>query len=260
MSKCTTHIKLFFIRHAFSCANYHNRKKSLIKHHIFIRDPKLSNVGVDDLIGYKSEIDKLISNPTYVLSSNLLRAIQTARILFPEKTVIASPYIGENGFGLDNKPSAPSNQLKYVSNVDYKYLDEGGGKLVGELDRLFKNRSKDYDKPDFGKFLKWLGRVVLQKDDREVNLVVVGHSNFMRKFLIDEKMAEKKIKGKPRNAAVVEINLCKGEDGVIYPYKEGCPPIKSFGEDGVIYNYPCYGIRLIGIVEPDVRSGRIVNC
>ena len=260
MSKCVKHIKLFFIRHGFSCANYHKRKKSLIKHHIFIRDPKLTNVGIDDLTNYKSKIDKLIPNPTYVLSSNLLRSIQTARLLFPEKNVIVSPYIGETGFGLDNKPSAPSNQLRYVSNVNYKYLDESGEKSVSELDRLFKNRSKDYDKPDFGKFLKWLDRVVLEKGDGDVNLVVVGHSNFMRKFLIDEKMAEKKIKGKPRNAGVVEINLCKGENGVIYQYKEGCPAIKSFEDEGVIYNYPCYGVRLIGIEEPDVRGGRIVNC
>ena len=257
MSKCIGHIKMFFIRHAFSCANYHKRNRSIIKHHIFIHDPILSNIGEEDLIRYKPIIRKVIPNPTYVLSSNLLRAMQTARILFPKRKIIVCPYIGENGFGLDNKPSKPSNQLKYVSNVDYRYL--GGDEQTSDLDRLFKNRKKEYDKPDFGKFIEWFDRVVLNGEVKDINIVVVGHSNFMRKFMIDEKMAEKKIKGKPRNAGVIEINLCRGENGKISVYKEGCPPIKSFEKESVIDNYPCYGVRLIGVEEPNIKE-RKVNC
>jgi len=275
MGECKGHIKLFFIRHGFSCANYSNRK-SLIPIHSIMLDPQLSNAGIKDLKQYKNQYNFI--KPDYVFSSNLLRAIQTAQYLFPDKKVYVSPYIGEHGIGRDNRPSKPSMQRKYLPNADnvvYAYLGEGGGKRSTELelDKKFDSRLSDYDIPNFRKFLDWLNTKI--PPGKDITIVVVGHSNFMRKMMIEKGILDPNVHklknsqgGKIRNAGVVEINLCrrymvvsKKETTELYPYTETCPPIKTFVPNAEsIDNYPCYGVRLLGIPEPDIKRRNFKNC
>ena len=135
-------IKLFFIRHGFSIANYASKKKGIIGKigNTFTLDPPLSDMGVKDLKTYRNVITKDIT-PDYVFSSSLLRAIQTAQLLFPEHVVNVAPYIGEHGFGLSSVPSRPSIQLQKLKPDMVKYLYLGKG---DSLDILFSNRKQKY--------------------------------------------------------------------------------------------------------------------
>jgi len=254
MSDCKNIVKLFFIRHGLSCSNYgreHVRDWEL-------SDPFLSDVGIGDLEGYRKVIHQNHIRPDYVFSSSLLRAIQTAQILFPDKVVNVSPHINETHTVElpENEPSKPSRQLKYLNHEHVKYLYLGSG--AEDLDTLFHNRNKHYDTSDFEKFLKWLTyklKISLNTKKR-LTIAVVGHGNFMQNMLInknmfiDEKDKEKRKKLAPWNAAIVEMNLCKKSGKNLEPYTKNCETLKSLAHNSK-YNYPCYGMKMLGFVEPD---------
>lgn len=254
MTECKNIVKLFFIRHGLSCSNYgreHNRDWELA-------DPFLSDIGIEELQGYRYVLYTNRIRPDYVFSSSLLRAIQTAQILFPDKVVNVSPYISEThtADSTENEPTLPSRQLKYLKRENVRYLYLGSG--AEDLDTLFNNRKPDYDTPDFDKFLKWLTNKlkISLSTKKRLTIVVVGHGNFMQKMLInknmfiDEKDSEKRKKLTPWNAAIVEMNLCKKFGRNLEPYTKNCEILKSLAHK-TKYTHPCYGMKLLGFVEPD---------
>lgn len=251
MTSSKVRIKLFFIRHAFSCANYKSLQSTIGPVlNSFRLDPHLADIGIQDLESYRKGVRKEI-NPDYVFSSSLLRAIQTAQILFPESTVNVSPYIGEHGVGLGSRPSKPSDQLRYLNRDKVKYLYLGKEDELNSLDRLFKNRRPRYCKPSFEKFLKWLQRRIPL--DKDLSIVVVGHSNFMRHMLNDLGMSNSS--EKINNVGIIEMTLCKEGRGLV-PYTKGCKPIENVNKKGS-YKYLCYGIKFTGIPNP---QGNAMNC
>jgi broad specificity phosphatase PhoE len=188
-------------------------------------DPRLTNIGIEDLKLHRNLITENI-NPDYIFSSGLLRAIQTAQILFPNSVINVAPHLLEHGFRKANFPSQPSLQLKHLNQdkVKYKYLGKGNN-----LDKLFQNRKRQYDRSDFKKFLKWLQkRVDLNKN---LNIAVVGHGNFIKQLLSNSGMSMKEIK----NAMVVEIILCVTDKGLV------------FSQDP-------FRIKFSGITEPDRKD------
>jgi len=255
-------IKLFFIRHAFSCANYKSLQGIFeLLCNTFRTDPKLADIGIRDLENYRSRVRKEV-NPDYVFSSSLLRAIQTAQILFPEATVNVAPYIGEHGIGLSSVPKPPSEQLRYLNPDKVKYLYLGrdvvgheGRDVVGHehvsLDKSFKNRKDKYRETSFKKFLIWLEkRIPLNRD---LTIAVVGHSNFMRSMLLRLKMTT--CTDKVRNAGIIEMTLSHTQKG-LRPYTKGCKPIKNVNKKES-YKSPCYGVKFVGIKNPKCKAG---NC
>jgi len=242
-------VKLFFIRHGLSCSQYGRGKKK----NWHLQDPFLSDIGIEALKNYQNVIVENGIKPDYVFSSNLLRAMQTAQILFPDKMVNISPYIGEmSPHGLENVPTAPSRQLKYLKGDKVRYLYLEG---IDDLDELFNNRDEDIDKPDFEKFLKWLTpKLQLSLENKDLTIAVVGHSNFMQKMLISYKMLtveedfEKDKKRWPWNAAVVEITLVKRPGKSLKPYNTMCKELTTLTEKNE-YDTPCYGIKLLGIKD-----------
>jgi len=241
-------IKLFFIRHGFSCANYKSLQGIFdLVCNSFRLDPHLADIGIKDLERYRKIIRKDI-NPDYVFSSSLLRALETAQILFPESTVNVAPYIGEHGISLGSIPSKPSEQLRYLNPDKVKYLYLGKEDRINTLDTLFKNRKPKYCKSSFQKFLKWLKkRIPLDKD---LTIAVVGHSNFMRHMLNDLGMSNSS--EKIMNAGIIEMSLSKD----FVPYTKGCKPIENVNKKGY-YKYPCYGIKFRGIPNPQCK---VMNC
>lgn len=233
MENCKGHVKLFFIRHGFSCANYYKHKNLAmgIIYSSITLDPHLTDIGIEDLEKHRNQITQNI-NPHYVFSSGLLRAIQTAQILFPESVVNVAPHLLEHGYRKANFPSKPSVQLKYldVNKIKYLYLGRGNN-----LDKLFQNRKKKYDRSDFKKFLKWIyERVDLTK---KLNIAVVGHGNFIKEMLTDLGMSRHK---EIKNAMVFEITLCNTGKGFT-PTTHGV----------------CCRVKFSGITEPDRKS---FNC
>jgi hypothetical protein len=157
-------IKLFFIRHAFSCANYKSLEGLFQKLcNCFRTDPQLADIGIRDLELYRTTVRKDV-NPDYVFSSSLLRAIQTAQILFPEAIVNVAPYIGEHGIGWSSVPRPPSEQLRYLNPEKVKYLYLGREVAKDEskelLDYAFQSRKDKYRETSFKKFIKGLSVLI----------------------------------------------------------------------------------------------------
>ncbi len=249
-------IQLFFIRHGFSCSNYFKRRFKIKKTkkdyaygaYAMIPDPEVSNQGLADLMRARPYLN-IPNKPSIVLSSTLLRAMETAKVLFPEYKVYSVPYIGETAGVVttpDNEPTKPSEQNQVMRNltqgqrhVIYSYLDERSDYPMdmGSLDREFSRRGKSLSKPDFDKFLRWLEKWLPtakewneRYENRKFTIVVVGHSNFMRKFMQKEGMFNSQNSNKedkPQNAAVVEVNLCS-KGGKLVPYVKNCPQINTF--------------------------------
>lgn len=241
-------IRLFFIRHGFSCANYKSLEGLFQKVcNSFRTDPQLADIGIRDLERYRS-----IVNPDYVFSSSLLRAIQTAQILFPEATVNVAPYIGEHGIGWSSVPRPPSEQLRYLNPDKVKYLYLGDDRERKEvLDDAFRRRKDKYRETSFKKFLVWLEKRIPLNGD--LTIAVVGHSNFMRSMLLRLKMTS--CTDKVRNAGIIEMTLFQTEKG-LRPYTKGCKAIKNVNKkEG--YKSPCYGIKFVGIKNPKCKAG---NC
>jgi len=338
MEKITTYskcggIRLFVIRHGFSCSNYFKRKykyKNSAKDLIYgayatIRDPEVSNRGLQDLKDARLRLNipkGVFEGPNLVLSSTLLRAMETAKVLFPEYKIHSVPYIGETGGIIatpDNTPSKPSDQIKIMEDLSkevspnkterpviYSYLGDTGSMPVKELDHRFSKKGVEMTKPDFDKFLNWLEKWLPytkewneRYENKVFNIVVVAHSNFMRKFMIKKEMLSSSNTDKddkPQNAAVVEINLCAariGNETKLYPFVKGCPKIDTFKKKKVNYDsddeyepykqvgldprdivpelpkkepttekdFLCYGIKFYGIPEPDIHTSKgYENC
>ena len=121
-----------------------------------------------------------------MLSSCLLRAVQTALHLFPNNPVIVAPYIKEIGHGLGNTTRSIKDQRSALQDTSVRVNYELVRRNVS--DQFSRAAlSSDYDK-----FIAWLhqklqtvkslsGRTV---DSTEaLHVVVVTHSRFMRTFL-----------------------------------------------------------------------------
>jgi broad specificity phosphatase PhoE len=264
-------INLYFIRHGYSCANY---KKDLAKSildkiiNIFSkpRDPQLTDKGIIDLKKHRQKVKKIIPKPDYVFSSYLLRAIQTANYLFPKRKIRVLPYIGEIGYGVDNKPNRPSIQYNFLKGkkVIYSYLGEKNYKRsknrLDKLDYLFDSYKIRKDKPinNFHKFLSLLNSFT-KKDIK--NIVVVSHANFLKKLFreldIDDNPDKK---NKPENGSVIKIVLVSTKRGLELYRRKRCQKINDY-KKSMKLKKNCYGVKLSGIPrDKNIKKGDIKNC
>ena len=203
-------ITVYFIRHGFSCANslyYYGRKgigrvqKSLDPRGL---DPELTHYAINQIENERDNIVKIIGTPNIVLSSILLRAIQTGRYLFPDNKIIASPFLKEVGFGVDNTASSPKKQIlrdrSLLKHVNYD--------LVSKSDNKFESRSKtvDYNKFMYTWLPSLLKYILLREPVEEykdgIKIAIIGHSGFMKKYI------KSQMKNKPNNIGIVELHFC----------------------------------------------------
>ena len=205
-------LNIFYVRHGNSCYNIakkHGYKKSKPSHKtylhpFFIADPLLSQIGVDNSELMKERIKNKIKNIDMVISSILMRAIETAGLMFPDdEHIYVYPYISELNFTPYDLPlsilSDPDKLFdskkeffknikfhKYNHKLQDNYLDQS---ITNKLDRNeVNNMNLLISRPGMNNFLKLLGKTIhkyikdIESKDK-INIVVVTHGNFIDRYI-----------------------------------------------------------------------------
>lgn len=195
-------VRVLFVRHAMSCTNMlHNCCTSLPARRIIpllYRDPLLTDVGVQQARDQGDRLrTALQSSPMtrttttttapadgvdLVASSTLLRAMETAHFMFPDRRVVTLPYVSERHNVHENVALSPKEQQAV--------LREANPSAFKRLDWRFANdRGRNVSKCNA--FVPWLGSHLYdllpteQGFRRPLTIVVVTHSTYMR-HCVDE--------------------------------------------------------------------------
>jgi len=205
-------VRLLVTRHAFSCANAVNEFGSDLyqkKKHIFMEDPLLTDCGA-----HRSKLaaEGLRESPDLVITSSLLRAMETAAFMYPNATIVPVPYISENGFGADNTPKLLEAQLDTLRTA---VVSKRSALSIDRLDLQWMRNHPPFSDtarstPNWSYFKKFMAENLLptlpaELRKRELTIAMVTHSNFMR--AIPELMSECRsyFKDKPKNNQVLEL-------------------------------------------------------
>lgn len=155
-------VTLYFIRHGESQANI-----LPYPHFMLLRDPLLTRKGI-----LKSKkVSRKAPCVDIVLSSFLLRAMQTAHLMFPKKHVYCVPYLNELSNSMDTYPYDVLEQKKRLRNV------------FGTTKWLTNYESKLRRTRNMKKFLKLVIKLLSGTTKKHVRIAVVGHSLWMMKYL-----------------------------------------------------------------------------
>lgn len=174
-------LSFYIIRHGLSCGNiiYHP-DINLVPLNSFYRDPYLTEKGVEQSIKCSNYVESKLPPMDIVLSSSLIRAIETAICMFPKNIVEVSPYICESVKTLENIPH------------NYKIQNKRLQEKVKNNDRVKHcSRKKGIHESNLKDFVKYLleNYNVINKE-----IAVVTHSNFMMKILgVKERMRNNSI-------------------------------------------------------------------
>lgn len=145
-------ITITFIRHGPSLTNVSSNPYTKLMY----KDPPLVPHAYDMIKSMKKP-----KNVDRVYASTLLRAIQTARALYPRKRIYVAPHIKEQPVWV------PSNQFHTKSRWPKNVVDQAEG----------LRESSDYKS-----FLTWL-KPRLPHTKKNLNIVVVTHGNFIARYI-----------------------------------------------------------------------------
>jgi len=229
-------VRIQFIRHAFSCANMVQQfaKKGSLKRwggslgQHFLRDPMLSECGAvrsasaGEMLGNTAK-----APPDFVLSSSMLRAMETAAYMFPGSTITPVPYISENrhiDWELDNLPlDVPSQLMQLAKAIDSNRTDKGPLRSLAEEKKLDLRWMKDAKfgkegsssprmSSDWEKFEDFMANVFLPQVDVQkyphphlLTIAIVSHSNFLKGIPDVKKYCSHLYSDKPANNQVLEL-------------------------------------------------------
>lgn len=167
-------INVYFIRHGFSYANATHFGYSTNDYTKFMDSP-LTHIGLNysELSGIKlqKKFNKSKTKIDSVYSSTMTRAIQTAYKMFPSEKITPICHIKE----IDNENAdklTPIKQKIYLLKSQFKDIH-----LDSQYLKSIHKKSTNYIK-----FLEFLKKLTLQSK-KELNIVVVTHSMYMKKHL-----------------------------------------------------------------------------
>tara|TARA_B100001996_G_scaffold311655_1_gene253622 strand:- start:326 stop:856 length:531 start_codon:yes stop_codon:yes gene_type:complete len=155
-------VTIHYIRHAESDANVlqHQMVCGDIRH-LFLRDPGLSKTGENTT----KNLHQALPPVDIVLSSQLLRAIQTALYSYPKRFIHTIPILNELGGGLDNIPYD---------------IDEQKNILKEDFHRVIFT-DNDNERNVFAYIKKYILPRFKNKD--ALAIAIFTHSRFMKKHL-----------------------------------------------------------------------------
>lgn len=179
------YLEIYLIRHSLSCANLVNSYcKSKLKQKmkaVKCPDPLLSDWPFFKANGAErtklTELRKTLYdlNSDIVLSSTLIRAMETAHALFPNRRVYVVPFMKEQEVGTDNVPLSIKEQQKILYEeykdidwIDYKYIQN-----ESETNRNLSN------------YEKFINKVIIPLITNNISLrrvAIVTHSHLMKKL------------------------------------------------------------------------------
>ena len=155
-------VKVYFIRHGESEANVaqHQQTCGVLKH-LFMKDPGLTKHGINtcQICARDAPVVDI------VLSSQLMRAIQTALYTYPTRFIQIVPFLNELGGGLDNSPLNPEEQNILL------------GKESKRIIRLDKRQELN--------LLEYLRKHIVPTfpNKSELKIALFTHSRLMRKYI-----------------------------------------------------------------------------
>ena len=157
----------YMIRHGLSCSNiFYNKNISnfLFPIKYFIKDPFLSDIGCEQSRRSKSYISDKIQCDI-VLSSSLIRAIETASCMFPNNKIEICPYICELNSSLENQPYTYKSQINRTKHINNKIK--------------FPETEIGYNESDSKKFFRY----VFNNYDCNKTIAIITHSSFLMKIM-----------------------------------------------------------------------------
>lgn len=178
-------IKLYLIRHGLSCCNvmHHPKLKHMAIVNAFHKDPYLTKKGEEQSIKAGKYIENKIPNPDIVITSPLIRAMETGLCMFPNNKIHVAPYICEKRPNAENLPYKWKTQKQRLEDIDIK------------LNRISHREKIDgLTKSNFPSFIDHL---LQQYNVENKNICIVTHSLLMMEIL--------NLKTRMNNNAVYEV-------------------------------------------------------
>ena len=240
----TVNLKIYWIRHGFSCANYLYNNYSIVKgikdKSKLAPDAKLTDITLNKICEMKNTLNNdyfcNILKSDFILCSELTRAIETAMMLFGtfKKTIYVVPYIGElvdtSGLGkTDNKPSdrqTKLNNIKNIINFHNINADKCGGKFnsIVSLDIIDDKKTT----PHFGNFLREVIPYLITHDKKKQ--ITNNTLNFTLTLVSHSKFIQEKTQLHPQNLEIIlqYINAKYNVENTKYAYKSGSLTFSPF--------------------------------
>jgi broad specificity phosphatase PhoE len=188
-------IDMLFIRHGLSCTNVIKRYSTLIHQlkRLVYTDPQVTHFGAIDIESVSNS--GIFPKPDLVISSCLLRAIETADLLFNNgqskyyQSIVVAPFIKELGPTAGNQPGTIRSQEKKL-----KKRFGGSAHVHYDLVRNYPKSNVFSDNcyiSNYPQFQIWLERSLpyimalnnIGWERKKITIAVVTHSNFMKKYL-----------------------------------------------------------------------------
>jgi len=180
------YLQMYFLRiERFEEAKYGRDRAGNID---LVADPPLTNLAIIKTSKMRKNIHKNLPKPDVILSSILLESIQTANIIYPNRTVCIAPFLKEIGSNIRHCPRTPCEQAQILFDMkksqnflttDYQYVIDRETKLFKEI-----------IKPGhYNKFLFWLGNTLIPDlkkefpEQKHFTIAVFGHSKYIEKYL-----------------------------------------------------------------------------
>lgn len=205
-------IEITFIRHAMSCGNVKDFAPGprFLKVLMYsTKNPNLSTIGLwqikqakhaHNIQSSKDTLQKYLNNMDYVFSSDMLRAMETAYRLFPDKKIQVIPYVSEFS----------KSKLFFDLGLDWENKQQDYITTLSRLEELGYDTSRfNYDihqhitsgdivYPNWEKFLKeivqhkWLNPQSKFYLGKNKKIAIVTHGHYMRdiinKYTIDSSL------------------------------------------------------------------------
>lgn len=214
-------VNLYWIRHAYSCANILKKRGLIAKSlkSVVTIDPALTDIGVEQAKKlndvFNSNTLKISEKFDIVLSSNLRRAMETAMYAFSDIknsndepiSIYVVPHISEarnplaSSLNIDKENAPlPVSELKKTYDVMKSEGTDFNTNVKFELIQELDPDSKL--KPDYEKFIKNVLPKVLDllPEKTEYNIAIVSHSHFITQHILATEN-QKKTNTKYRNLA-----------------------------------------------------------
>ena len=153
---------IHFFRHGESQANVVQSSQPFgAVRHLLMLDPTLTDAGIQRCIDAQKDAPCV----DLILSSELMRAIQTALYTYPERFVTIVPYLNELGTGLDNVPMCKDVQKEVLGRDYYRLIQHGH--------------------PSESSFLEYIKRHIAPMHAAKecLTIALFTHSRLMRKHL-----------------------------------------------------------------------------
>ena len=237
-------LRIFFMRHAKSCSNMlrdngERKRFDLDEVSQQLQDPPLSDKGKEMAELYAPTLQTILTEKgilnesTILAASELVRAQQTARILFPsvagnDRKLYIFPYLAEEGDIPENTRRRPYKQI-----AELRKIATGSGDIE-------ESKTDEYEQSDTGprrniRSMKqetgWeLFKGWLQNDNefRNGTMIIVGHGSYLKGVL--KNLGKPNIKPNNMDGFIVTVEGTK----FTLEQREGYPPDGIFRSSVVI--------------------------